>query len=310
MDADLYESLHDFPVHGIHHHFLRLANFCNSKNVPRDEALRSIHRKFSERPQRRPLQPNEIEKAVAKAYGGSGGLSFKNMGGEVTFQQVFTKTSEGSYWNNQFPRPSSKLEPRMVGKAIKSTPWSMEDMFEDSPLRVCDCTPPEIIQMLFDPNELVCCGTKYKSRALPVHDCFSISDVDDCIVPNPSRLAIGIGMSGKENAHCRDATGKRKYIVIESDREEQSFDDKASIIRYLRDGVGAELKMVVHSGGKSLHAWFKSSGNNLTDWKFMQFACELGADKEMWRPEQFTRTPNAVSSKYNLRQKCLYFDPS
>ena len=88
--------------------------------------------------------------------------------------------------------------------------------------------------------------------------------------------------------------------MIESDREEQSFDDKASIIRHLRDGVGAELKMVVHSGGKSLHAWFKSSGNNLTDWKFMQFACELGADKEMWRPEQFTRTPNAVSSKYNL----------
>ena len=40
---------------------------------------------------------------------------------------------------------------------------------------------------------------------------------------------------------------------MESDDEGISLDDKASLIRFLRDQVGAELGMVVHSGGKSLH---------------------------------------------------------
>jgi hypothetical protein len=116
-------------------------------------------------------------------------------------------------------------------------------------------------------------------------------------------------MNGNPSAHCRDATGERKYIVVESDDESISLDDKASLIRFLRDQVGAELRMVVHSGGKSLHAWFCSSGDPKIDWDFMQLACRLGADPRMWLPEQLARTPNAVRSKNQQVQKCLYIDP-
>ena len=35
-----------------------------------------------------------------------------------------------------------------------------------------------------------------------------------------------------------------------------------NIKSYLRDEAGAKLKMVVHTGGKSLHGWYKSTGDN------------------------------------------------
>jgi hypothetical protein len=134
-------------------------------------------------------------------------------------------------------------------------------------------------------------------------------ELGEQVVPNPSRVRIGTNMNGNPSAHCRDATGERKYIVVESDDESISLDDKASLIRFLRDQVGAELRMVVHSGGKSLHAWFCSSGDPKIDWDFMQLACRLGADPRMWLPEQLARTPNAVRSKNQQVQKCLYIDP-
>ena len=43
--------------------------------------------------------------------------------------------------------------------------------------------------------------------------------------------------------------------MVESDKEELSMDDKASVLRYLRDELDAKLKMVVHSGSESLHGW-------------------------------------------------------
>jgi len=303
-------DLRDYPVNGIHHHHMVLANYCKHREVPEQEAVALLYQKFYASHQRRSLQPNEIERAVATAYRSGSRISFKKMGKEVIVQQVFTKTSEGSLWNNEMPLPNSKVKPQFICKAIKLTPWALEDMFEDSPLRVCDCKPSEILQMLYDPNDLLCCGSVSNFNTRTARDWLSASEIGEQIVPNPSRLAVGISKSGKPSAHCRDATGQRKYIVIESDEGNQSFDDKASIIRYLRDEVRAELKMVVHSAGKSLHAWFKSSGNHHTDWEFMQLACKLGADRRMWLPEQLARTPNAIRGKSNLRQKCLYFDPS
>ena len=87
------------------------------------------------------------------------------------------------------------------------------------------------------------------------------------------------------------------------------MDDKASVLRYLRDELDAKMKMVVYSGSESLHGWYKSSGNNLIDWEFMRLACKLGADKRMWLPEQLARSPNAIRSNNNKKQVCLYFDP-
>ena len=302
-------DLSEYPTNGIHHHHMVLATFCRGVGISENEAHELIHRKFQSQPQRRKLQLNEIENAVSKAYQSPRRLSFKKMDSEVIIKDVFTKTSPGSIWNNEMPMPKVEADPASIKKAEGVTPWTLEDMFEDSPMQVSECTPAQIIQMLFAPDDLICCGSVTVFESIPAEDWLSKSFVAEQIVPNPSRVAVGTNKNGKPSAHCRDATGPRRYIVIESDDEDKTFDQKASVLKFLRDEVEANLAMVVHTAGKSLHGWYHSSGSADTDWEFMKLACRLGADPRMWLPEQLARTPNALRKGKGLIQKCLYLKP-
>ena len=301
-------DLKDYPTTGIHHHHMKLANYCKGRGASEIETLELLDSKFHQRPQRRPLSNMEIENAVTKTYQSGNRLSLKSTGNQVFIHTRFEKTSSGSFWNTSMPMPKVELDRSAVTKAIKSSPWCLEDMYEESPLDISECSSAEILRLIFDENELVCSGSVFSFKTLTMGE-WRNEELGEQVVPNPSRARIGTNMNGNPSAHCRDATGDRKYIVVESDDESISLDDKASLIRFLRDQVGAELRMVVHSGGKSLHAWFCSSGDPQIDWDFMQLACRLGADPRMWLPEQLARTPNAVRSKNQQVQKCLYIDP-
>jgi hypothetical protein len=304
-------DLKDYPTSGIHQYHMALANYCKGRGVDQSEAIRLMYLKYQEKPQRRELQCNEIENAVAKAYN-SPGITIKTIskGQGIVVTPKFVKTSEDSYWNKDMPLPKVEASPLAIKRAIKASPWSLVDMFEDSPHSLFDSKPAEIINMLFKSDELVCCGSVSKFKVLPAREWLNVSDTGDQIVPNPSRVNVGINMNGQPSQHCRDATGRRKYIVVESDDESLSFDEKASVLKYLRDEAGAKLKMAVHSAGKSLHGWFKATGDSHIDWEFMKVACILGADSRMWLPEQLARTPNAMRGQSNNQQKIYYFDPS
>jgi hypothetical protein len=311
MNDNVYELLHDFPFCGIHQHILRLAIFCKNRGCSDKQAAQMLYKKFIATIQRRPLQPNEIENAIAKAYNGSS-TAIKHIGNGLSrfVAPEFVKTSEHSYWNKFMPLPKDESSSLAISRATKATPWSLHEMSRDTPQKCFDSKPAEIINMLFKPDDLVCCGSVREFKTLTAKEWLSVPDIGDQIVPNPSRVKVGTNMQGKLSQHCRDATGLRKYIVVESDDEALSFDEKASVLRYLRDRAGAELKMVVHTGGKSLHGWFKSTGDSHLDWEFMRIACLLGADLRMWLPEQLARTPNAIRLSNGAEQKCYHFDPS
>ena len=300
-------KLKDYPRNGIHHHHMVLASYCKGVGVHESEAVHLLHNKYKEKPQRRTLQLNEIENAVANAYKSSP-ISIKTFGQGIVVTPQFEKTSSDSFWNNEMPLPKEESSPLAIKRAISATPWSLEDMFEDSPFRLWKCEPAEILNLLFDPTDLICCGSVSRFMTRTTEEWLKEKGVGEQIVPNPSRVREGINKQGKPSVHCRDATGERRYIVIESDDESLSFNEKASLIRYLRDEARAELKMVVHSGGKSLHGWFKATGDSHLDYEFMKVACILGADPRMWLPEQLARTPNAVREEKNLIQKTLYVD--
>ena len=303
-------DLEDFPSNGIHHHLMRLACFCKGRGTDQSDAIDLIYRKFSECPQRRPLKAYEVENAVDKVYNSTS--LFPRTSSGLILPPKFEKITPGSVWNTKMPLPTKQVNHTAVGRAVKLASWTLDDMWEESPLKVDDATPTELLSMLFDPTELVCCGSVKRFSTMPSKDWFEEKWMGDQVVPNPCRARLGLTLSNepKLSAHSRDATGKRKYLIVESDDEDMPFDEKASILRYLRDQTGATLRMVVHSAGKSLHGWFKAEPDESANWAFMEFACLLGADRRMWLPEQLARLPNAVRIENNLVQKTYYFDPS
>ena len=67
-------KLKEFPEIGIHRHIFRLALFLKNwggEKVTPSEAVDLIKQKFYQRPQRRDLQPREVENAVANAFDSS-----------------------------------------------------------------------------------------------------------------------------------------------------------------------------------------------------------------------------------------------
>jgi hypothetical protein len=304
-------DLEDFKNDGIHQHIMRLACYCRGAGANDSGAVDLIHQKFNQSPQRRQLQPREVERAVERAFGGA--LQSRRVSRGVILPPKFEKITPESVWNRSMPLPSVEANQDLINEAVRATKWSLDDMWEESPLRVDECPPAELLSLSFSESDLLCCGSINRFMTLSVKDWLSGNYwMGDQVVPNPCRVRMGVtlGDKNKLSAHSRDATGKRKYIVVESDDEGMSFDAKASILLYLKERAEAKLRMVVHTAGKSLHGWFIASPDESVNWRFMKLACLLGADPRMWLPEQLARLPNAVRLKNQLTQKTYYFDPS
>lgn len=315
-------DLHDFPDIGIHHHIFDLAVFLKNwtgAKVSPQEAVDLIYCKFGESPQRRPLQSKEVENAVERA---NSGTKIRLSSRRYVFKQTDAKTSSESYWGETLqPLASRKADAEKIRLGIEQHPWEMDSIWEESPLRVDQCSPVEILSMLFEEDELICSGTFYESKTQPLSEWIKQGFHGDLFCSNPMRCREGKNLQGKVSSRCRDNVGKRRFLVYECDDKSLGFDEKASLIRCLWEKTEAKLRMVVHSGNKSLHAFFEASADEVDNWRFMSLAVKYGGDPEMYRPEQQSRLPNAYrrckdssrllldQSGNKIRQKCLYLDP-
>jgi len=294
----------------IHDQIFKQARFLYGMEMSKANAIRLIYERFNQKARRRPLQTNEVENAVENAYNDN--KVNKLVAKRKTIPPKFEKITPGSYWNKRMAQPNCASNPWSIRMAIERSPWTMEQMCNESPLKVTSMLPLEIISRLYESSDLLCCGSVARFSTRTLEEWSRGGWMGDQIVPNPSRIREGwtMGATPRLSAHTRDSTGKRKFIVVESDDMVMSFDHKASVLKYLCDTVDAHLRMVVHSAGKSLHGWFEASHDESVNFKFMELACRLGADRRMWLPEQLARLPNAVRIKNQQMQKCYYLDPS
>jgi hypothetical protein len=86
------------------------------------------------------------------------------------------------------------------------------------------------------------------------------------------------------------------------------LDEQAAVIRHL--ATMAPLALVVFSGSKSLHAWFRCKGASVEQQRiFFTHAARLGADSMLWTKCQFGRMPDGWRPDKAARQSVLYFAP-
>ena len=74
IHLDTIILLHDFPHLQVHKHIFLLALFIKQwpgEKLSESETVELIYRKFEEKPQRRKLQPREVENAVSSAFNSS-----------------------------------------------------------------------------------------------------------------------------------------------------------------------------------------------------------------------------------------------
>lgn len=241
---------------------------------------------LEERTAGEPIKKGEIERAVFRA-------------GEAIEGKLLTGNSQMKVW------PTIDVNRRTeiiaaggnLGKLRSKNPVTCVPM---------DLSPESVITKLFPGDPLICCATTLAGALTrPLSEWIGFLHQQQFIVPSPMRARSGLTQDGRISRRCLENTGYRRYMVVEQD--EGTLDEQAAIILHLADIW--PLTMVVHSGGKSLHAWFccESSSENQQG-LFMRLAVSYGADPATWTRCQLVRMPGGLRDNGN-HQEIVFFNP-
>jgi len=177
-----------------------------------------------------------------------------------------------------------------------------------SPVRLPDAETA--IDCLFPGDPLLCLGTAPWSCAVRSRSEWRgrISN-HPFIVPSEMTAKTALNMNGKESARCYGNTGPKIYQVVEFDEKVSDGSFEHQLGRIYRLSEILPVAMILHSGGKSLHAWFPVW--ELTQKEQLDFfsaACILGADPATWVRCQLVRVPGGRRDSDTV-QICFYLDP-
>jgi len=234
-----------------------------------------------------PLQAGEVERAVRRS--------------KATARQTGATTAP----IRRTPKwPTVDQEQR---NAIIASGFELYDLWENSPIRFdpSDRCTEQIVDALFPGNPWLCVGTAHSFKTRRREELRGQLASLPQIVPSPMKAQTGLTQDGKVSEHTLEATGSRRFLIVEQDSG--TLDEQAAILTHLAER--APLALVVHSGGKSLHGWFVASGysEDLLH-QFMRRCVALGADPALWTRSQLARMPDGTRDT-GERQKVYFFNP-
>lgn len=168
-------------------------------------------------------------------------------------------------------------------------------------------TPETFLDEMFEGDPLLCVGaTAFAMDTRPLSEWRGMLASMQFLVPSPMLAPTGPRKEdGKESFHAESNTGPRVYLVTEFDHATKP--QQMARIRALEARGTHELKLVVDSAGKSLHAYWKSSGDAHADFEFFSYATKLGADERLWLRSQFARLP--AGQRDGRKQEVLLWQP-
>jgi hypothetical protein len=267
---------------------MKAAWACRLNGMTPEQTAADIHARIT----RRPDPANEIETAVQKVFS--------------TAERIVSK----SYGPGPGRWPTVNRE--QIEAIVAARSLSVADLWEESPIRLDGETAQTaaVLPILFPGDPLLCVGSKFDFFTDPLSTFAANAHTFEQIVPSPMRSKYGMTKDGKRSEHTLEATGPRRFIVIEGDKIDGKpipKDTQAAILFHLAER--APLALVVDSGGKSLHGWFFCAGADEDKLRrFFAYAVTLGADAGLWTRSQFARMPDGTRDN-GQRQSILYFNP-
>lgn len=216
--------------------------------------------------------------------------------------------STGTARVRPWPVPNKTLQAE-CRRLSKRREWSLERLREASAVdaATAEKTPPQwFLAHLLGEDPMICVGigvAKFETEQMRYFTESQLK-VYEFVVPNAMSALLGKRKSdGELSAHTLDNTGPRQNIVVEFD-DGATLDEQAA--RHIWLSEFRDLRMVVFSGSKSLHGWYRAT-DEAADRKFMEEAVRLGGDPKTWLKSQFVRMPNGQRENGTI-QRVEFFD--
>ena len=206
----------------------------------------------------------------------------------------------------RYPRPNEAARAAVMAEAPAT---ALAVLREKTPIKnPQDLTTGEVLDLIFgDGDPLLCFSTASKYASTEPRSFFR--GTEHCyhfLVPSPMNARYGHTKGeGRQTVRSLENVGPRMHVVVEFDTG--SLDEQAALILHLAQYC-LPLRMVIFSGGKSLHAWFDVRGFcDESVQLFLRYAAWVGADTATFSPVQLVRMPN-VEREPGRMQEVLYLD--
>jgi len=278
LKGDLRRCLENLPGGLLSHHdvILKLSLVVTKYTQDEQTAINIIERILSQI-SHRPNQPYEIRNAV-----------------------------RGAYIRHHNPNlPSNPIQVVPPDPSLKENNLGEHGLFEKYVLR-SDLIPQnaaQTISKLFSPNESIFVQKAVAERGalMAVSDWINQPNLDDY-----QFITYNCFPAQATNRSESQVEG-RKYLLHETDDPSLSFEQQLGLIKRLE--TEAELKMIVNSGGKSLHAWFHWTPGNKAS--FLELSQKLGGDPRFKLMNQLCRLPWGTRKKecepFPVRQEVIFW---
>lgn len=203
-----------------------------------------------------------------------------------------------------------EVDKNEIEAVAEKNPHSLQELRKESPYPESELGKISswwLLQLLFPKGSLVCLGESVESYSTKKLEEFFCSNENlPFIVPRTMSEEFGVSLDGEISNRCNNNTGPERFVVIEFDDMEENV--QVSMIKHLSQFL--PLVLVLHSGGKSFHAWF--NGCDSSEERVLAFrrhAASLGADKAVFTRCQMVRMPNQYREENGNLQELHYFAP-
>lgn len=167
-------------------------------------------------------------------------------------------------------------------------------------------TAREAWETVFSKDDLICAGpNEFSAETRPRDEWLDFTEGLQFVVPNAMSAVEGKLCDGRMSSRCRENAPKiRRWIVLETDLG-TDLEEQAIVLSSL-DHRRCPLRMVVFSGGKSLHGWFDAKQlSNAEQIRWFRHAVYLGHDSKLWLAWQWVRSPGGRRDNQAI-QKVLF----
>jgi hypothetical protein len=241
----------------------------------------------------------------------------------------------------QSPRryqPKIKPNLNLIYQTVGSSNLTVAAVAKASPVKIdpADTSAAGNIVDLLLFGEIVCVGSEKFSAYCDYSKNFEDLCNAQFLVPNPM-CETGIyehgkeWRSGKASPKRDDNVLYQKWLVVEFDIarygkggktrtfwadlldnwEQEGISAQDAQVRLIQSLTGHEfdLAMIIFSGSKSLHSWWKCAGASQQELdNFISRALKVGADPAVRTPSQYFRLPGGWNHNKQARQQVIYLN--
>ena len=216
------------------------------------------------------------------------------------------------------PSPQERAEARLKERARLSLPiilknhaCGLADFWELSPIRLLDDPRQDgalFLETMFAPEDVVWIGQHHETgKTLHVRNFRTMEEWANDLQHQPVSVGNYICSSTfKPGTFSRslDCVDRLPFLVTESD--DLNFNEQCALIKWLSHYM--TLRAIVHSGGKSLHAWFdRPPKDDLKELRGIML--ELMLDKGASGDVQAVRIPGVLREDTGNFQQLYYLAP-